>query len=287
MNVAIVTDTNSGIFEEEARELGVFIVSMPVLIDEQVYYEGKDLSEETFYDALRSGRNISTSQPAPGNLTELWDYLLQNGYDQVVYIPMSSGLSGSCMSAKGYASDYEGQVFVADNHRISVTLRQSVITAKALADQGADGAQIVEHLEKGAYNASIYLAVNTLEYLKKGGRITPAAAMLGTILNIRPILSIRGDKLDAYAKVHGSMNKAFDKMAEAIQLDIKKRFAGVDTGDIHLFLAGTDLSREEQEKWKEMAREAFPGMEPYYAPLSISIGTHTGPGALGIGVCLD
>lgn len=287
MSIAIVTDTNSGIFEKEAKELGVYIVPMPVVIDEQVYYEGKDLSEETFYGALEQGKSISTSQPAPGDLMEVWDHLLENGYDQIIYIPMSSGLSGSCMSAKMCAQDYEGKVFVVDNHRISVTLRQSAITAKSLADEGATAEAIVERLEKNAYDASIYLAVNTLEYLKKGGRVTPAAAMIGTLLNIRPILSIQGEKLDAYAKVHGSMRKTFDKMVEAIKADIAKRFADVKTEDLHLFLAGTNLDQEAVEGWKQLAREAFPGMEPHYDPLSISIGTHTGPGALGVGICVE
>lgn len=287
MSIAIVTDTNSGIFEKEAKELGVYIVPMPVVIDDHVYYEGRDLTEETFYSALESGKNVSTSQPAPGDLMEVWDGLLQNGYDRIVYIPMSSSLSGSCMSAKMCADDYDGKVLVVDNHRISVTLRQSAITAKQLADEGASAEQIVERLEKNAYDASIYLAVNTLEYLKKGGRITPAAAMIGTLLNIRPILSIQGEKLDAYAKVHGSMRKTFDKMVEAIKSDIAKRFSNVVPGALHLFLAGTNLSAEEVEEWKQLAREAFPGMEPHYDPLSISIGTHTGPGALGVGVCIE
>ena len=286
MKVAILTDTNSGISTQEAEKLGIFVMPMPVIIDDEVFFEGQNISEEQFYEALQSDRKVSTSQPSPGDLLDPWDEILKD-YDQLVYIPMSSGLSNSCMAATGLALDYEGKVFVADNHRISVTLRNSVLAAKKLADQGADASQIKDFLEKEAYHSIIYLAVNTLDFLKKGGRITPAAAMLGSVLNIKPILTIQGEKLDSFAKVRGNMKKCELKMLEALQADFLKRFPDTPEAHLQIGLAGAGLSEAEIDEWTKIIRGGFPSAQIFYNPLSASIACHTGPGAVGIGMSAD
>ena len=206
MKIAIATDTNSGITASEGEKLGVYVLAMPVNLEETIHYEGLDITSEQLYDAMRQHREVSTSQPSPGQLMELWDGILAKGYDEIVYIPMSSGLSGSCQSAALFARDYDGKVQVVDNHRISVTQRESVISALRLAKQGYDAGQIREFLEKHAYDASIYITVDSMEYLKKGGRVTPAAATLATVLNLKPVLTIQGDKLDAFAKVRALLS---------------------------------------------------------------------------------
>lgn len=286
MKVAILTDTNSGISTQEAEKLGIFVMPMPVIIDDEVFFEGQNISEEQFYEALQSDRKVSTSQPSPGDLLDQWDEILKD-YDQLVYIPMSSGLSNSCMAATGLALDYEGKVFVADNHRISVTLRNSVLAARKLADQSADASQIKDFLEKEAYHSIIYLAVNTLDFLKKGGRITPAAAMLGSVLNIKPILTIQGEKLDSFAKVRGNMKKCELKMLEALQADFLKRFPDTPEAHLQIGLAGAGLSEAEIDEWAKIIRGGFPSAQIYYNPLSASIACHTGPGAVGIGMSAD
>ena len=283
MKTAILTDTNSGIYAEEAEKLGIFVMPMPVIIEDETYYEGTNLTEEEFLDALTSGKRVTTSQPALGDLLDTWDELL-NEYDQVVYIPMSSGLSNSCHAAMAMAEEYEGRVVVADNHRISVTLRQSVLTAKAMAMEDKSAEEIKLFLEAEALRSSIYVSVNTLEYLKKGGRITPAAAMVGSVLSIKPVLTIQGEKLDSFAKVRGNMKKWKQKMLEAIKADIRNRFFDVPEEQLHIGTAGAGLSPECKNEWMEMISEAFPTADVYYNPLSASIATHTGPGAVGLGV---
>lgn len=283
MKMAVMTDTNSGITRQEAEAFDIFLISMPIIIDEKIYYEGINLTQENFYKDLTGGKDISTSQPSPGDVMDMWKNILSSGYDEVVYIPMSSGLSNSCASAIGLSKEFNGKVMVADNHRISVTMRESVFEAKRLADSGLSASEIKDYLEKTAFDASIYIAVDTLEFLKKGGRITPAAAALGAVLNIKPILSIQGEKLDAFAKVRG-MKKCKAKMIEALQNDLNTRFKNVDRSRIKLCTAGTALSPEEAEEWRSTVSEAFNGTDVYYNPLSLSIGTHTGPGAMGIGL---
>ena len=219
MKTAVVTDTNSGITAELGKELGVYVVPMPVMIDGKTYYEGVNLTQEAFFQSLMSGGDITTSQPSPGDVMELWDSVLTEGYDELVYIPMSSGLSNSCASAIILAGDYEGRVQVADNHRISVTQYASILDALKLAKEGKNAFEIKKALEAAAYDASIYIAVDTLEFLKKGGRITPAAAAAGSVLNIKPILTIQGDRLDAFTKVRGT-KRCRAKLIEAL----KKRF---------------------------------------------------------------
>ena len=281
MKTAIMTDTNSGITKQEAEASGIFLIPMPIIIDEEIYYEGVNLTQESFYKDLTGGREISTSQPSPGDVIDMWKTILSSGYDEIVHIPMSSGLSNSCESAIGLSKEFNSKVMVADNHRISVTMRESVFEAKRLADSGLSASEIKDYLEKTALDASIYIAVDTLEFLKKGGRITPAA--LGAVLNIKPILSIQGEKLDAFAKVRG-MKKCRAKMIEALQNDLNTRFKDVDKSRIRLWTAGTALSPEEAEEWRNTVSEAFNGADVHYNPLSLSIGTHTGPGAMGIGL---
>lgn len=284
MRTAIVTDTNSGITKEIAKDWGIYVIHMPIIINDETFYEGDTISEADFFAALSSDKQISTSQPSPGDVMDLWDQLLDNGYDEVVYIPMSSGLSNSCAAATGYAQDYEGKVQVVDNHRISVTMYESVLQARDMANEGASAKEIKEFLEEDAYNSSIYLAVNTLEYLKKGGRVTPAAALLGAVLSIKPILTIQGEKLDSYAKSRGSMKKAEEKMIKAIQSDIEKRFADKDMSKVHIGAAGAGLTKEEQEEWVALLKKRFPDYHIFYSPLSASVSVHTGPGAVGIGI---
>ena len=237
-NVAIVTDSNSGISQAEGKELGIYVIPMPFLVDGKLYFEDVDMNKEQFYHFLENDADLSTSQPSPGDVMDLWDKLLKE-YDEIVHIPMSSGLSASCSTAMGLARDYDGKVQVVDNQRISVTMQQSVMDAKHLAAAGKSAAQIKEILEKEALESSIYLMVDTLKYLKKGGRITPAAALLGSALNLKPILQIQGDKLDAYKKVRG-VKAAKKNMLEAMKKDVEGRFSDyVTKGQLKLHVAYT------------------------------------------------
>lgn len=285
MKTAVMTDTNSGITKELAQKLGLYLLPMPVILDGKTYYEGETISEDAFYRALLSGAAASTSQPSPGDVLGLWEKALAEGWEQVVYIPMSSGLSQSCACAAALTEDYGGRVQVVDNRRISATLKHSALQAVRLSAQGADAAEIKAVLEREAYNASIYITVDTLEYLKRGGRVTPAAAMLGTVLNIKPILAIQGGKLDAFAKARGRKH-CTELMLQALREDVERRFQGLDLSGLRVYAAGTALAPEEVEETKAALRAAFPGREVEYDPLSISIGCHTGPGAVGMAVCL-
>lgn len=288
MRVAILTDTNSGIAPSEAADLGIFVMPMPIIINDEIFFEGKNITEEKFYEELTSGKNVSTSMPSPADVMEMWDDILSKGYDELVYIPMSSGLSSSCSAAIGFAEEYDGKVAVSDNHRIAVTMRPAVLLAKKLADEGKMNArEIADYLEKDAYSSSIYVSVNTLEYLKKGGRVTPAAAAIGTVLNIKPLLTIQGEKLDSFAKIRGTMKKCQERMLDEIANDIEKRFPKAKPEDVWVGAAGAGFSDEEIEEWTNMVRERFPKAHVYYDPLSASIGTHVGPGAAGIGVSVD
>lgn len=286
MKTAILTDTNSGIYLEEAQRLGIFVMPMPVIINDKTYYEGVNLTEEQLMEALTSGEKVTTSQPVLGDVVDTWDKLLRE-YEQIVYIPMSSGLSNSCSAAKAMALEYDDRVFVVDNHRISVTQRLSVMKARQLANWDIDGKEIRKRLEKEAYNASIYVSVNTLEFLKKGGRITPAAATIGTVLNIRPVLSIQGEKLESFAKVRGSMKRCEEKMISACKNDLLTRFPKVQKHQVYIGAAGAGLSQQESSQWVKILEQNFPGIEVIYNPLTASITTHTGPGAVGIGITID
>lgn len=275
MKIAIATDTNSGITALEGEKLGVFVLAMPVNLEETIHYEGLDITSEQLYDAMRQHREVSTSQPSPGQLMELWDGILAKGYDEIVYIPMSSGLSGSCQSAALFARDYDGKVQVVDNHRISVTQRESVISALRLAKQGYDAGQIREFLEKHAYDASIYITVDSMEYLKKGGRVTPAAATLATVLNLKPVLTIQGDKLDAFAKVRG-MKLAESKMIDALHQDRAERFRDVPESRLLIETAGTLENEALAESWRQQVQAEFPFAKVSYANLPCSIACHVG-----------
>lgn len=285
MRTAIVTDTNSGITVEEGRANGIYVIAMPVIIEGECYFEGVDITNGQLYDALKNGRDVSSSQPSPGDVMEVWDALFKAGYDEIVYIPMSSGLSGSCHSAMQFAAEYGGKVQVADSHRISVTLMESVYEAKHMADRGCPAGSIKEYLERSAYQSSIYVAVNSLKYLKKSGRITASAAAVASMLNIKPVLTIQGEKLDLYAKVRG-MKQSGKKMVEAVKADIASRFVEVDAAMIRVGAAGTFEKEEDAGWWLTQVREAFPDMEVYYRPLSCSIASHVGIDAAGIGVCV-
>ena len=278
---AIITDSNSGITREEAQRMDVQVVPMPIIIDNQIYYEGVDLFPEQFYGYLREGRSVSTSQPAPDDLTSLWDSVLAEGHEEIVYIPMSSGLSSSCQTALILAADYGGRVQVADNHQISVPQKNAVRDACALADAGAGAAEIKARLEEAGGDSLIYIGVDTLEYLKRGGRITPAVAAMGAVLGIKPLLAIRGERLDTFAKVRGTKHcKAL--LIESMQKSVEScRKQGIP---IRIDAAGSFDRREEEAEWRELAAGAFPGEAIHYDPLSLSISSHTGPGAFAMGL---
>lgn len=280
-SVAIVTDSNSGISQAEGKELGIYVIPMPFLVDGKLYFEDVDMNKEQFYHFLESDADLSTSQPSPGDVMDLWDKLLKE-YDEIVHIPMSSGLSASCATAMGLAQEYDGKVQVVDNQRISVTMQQSVMDAKHLAATGKSAAQIKEILEKEALESSIYLVVDTLKYLKKGGRITPAAALLGSALNLKPLLQIQGEKLDAYKKVRG-MKAAKKNMLDAMKKDVEGRFADyVAKGQLNLHVAYT-TDEETAKQLMEEVQNAFPDLTiTRMDPLSFSITCHTGPGVLAI-----
>ncbi len=280
--IAVVTDSNSGITQSQAKELGIYVLPMPFMINEETFYEDITLTQEQFYEKLKEGANVITSQPTPDSVMKMWDSLLTD-YDEIVHIPMSSGLSGSCQSASMLAQQYEGRVQVVNNQRISVTQRQSALDALQLAARGMNAAEIREFLEADKFNSSIYIMLDTLYYLKKGGRITPAAAALGTILKLKPVLQIQGEKLDAFAKARTS-TQGKSLMINAIRNDMENRFGGVDKDAIWLQVAYTyDLAAA--SLLKEEVMQAFPGFDIHMDPLSLSVACHIGPGALAVACC--
>lgn len=280
--IAIVTDSNSGITQAKAKEMGISVLPMPFMIDEETYYEDITLSQSEFYEKLAAGANVVTSQPTPESVMNLWDELLKE-YDEVVHIPMSSGLSGSCQSAVMLSEDYNGKVQVVNNQRISITQRQSVLDALSLAEKGMNAAQIKDILEKDKFNSSIYIMLDTLYYLKKGGRITPAAAALGTILKLKPVLQIQGEKLDAFAKAR-TTGQGKTIMINAIRNDMNNRFGGVSPDNMELMMAYT-FDTEAAENFKAEVQEAFPGFTIHMDPLSLSVACHIGPGSLAVACC--
>lgn len=278
--VAIVTDSNSGITQQEAKELGIYVLPMPFYINEELYFEDISLTQEEFYRMLAEDGDIHTSQPSPSDVMDLWEGLLEE-YDEVVHIPMSSGLSGSCETAMMLAQEYKGRVQVVNNQRISVTQRQSVLEAKELAENGKTACEIREILELHRLDSSIYIMVDTLKYLKKGGRVTPAGAALGTLLRIKPVLEIQGEKLDAFAKAR-SMKQAKALMVNAILKDIESRFGGnLPAQPVRIMLAHT-MNQEEAENWREELAAVFPGYDILINPLSLSVACHIGPGSIAI-----
>ena len=274
--VAIVTDSNSGITQKMAEELGIRVLPMPFYIDGELYYEDITLSQEEFYQKLEEDSEITTSQPSPGDVMELWEELLEE-YEEIVHIPMSSGLSSSCETAIMLSREFDGKVHVIDNQRISVTQRQSVMDAIEMADKGMNASEIAAVLLKEKLEASIYITVDTLKYLKKGGRITPAVAALGTVLNLKPVLQIQGAKLDSFAKARG-WKSAKKTMLDAMEKDLNGRFAGKR---VHLQAAYT-CTDEEADIWKKELEERFPGYEIVMDRLSLSVSCHIGPGAMAV-----
>ena len=283
MKTAVMTDSNSGITAAEGKELGVFIVPMPVISAGVTYFEGKNLLQPDFFESLMSGKDVSTSQPSPGDLMELWNRVLALGYDDIVYIPMSSGLSNSYASAAVLAEEYDHRVHVVDNHRISIPQLASVMDAVKLVSEGRTAGEIKELLEKAALEASIYIAVDTLEFLTQGGRVTPAAAAIGSVLGIKPLLSIQGDKLDAYAKVRG-MKRCRRRLIEAVEKDLNERFSEGDMSKVRIATAGSFRNPELAEDWRQEVARAFPDYEVVYRDLGCSIESHTGPEAMAAGV---
>lgn len=279
MRVAIATDTNSSILQGENKD--IFVLPMPVIIDGQTYFEGIDIFIRELYEAMKQHKDISTSQPAPGQFIEFWDQILAAGYDEIAFIPMSSGLSSSCSSAAQIAEDYDGKVQVIDNHRISVTQRESVFAALQLAQQGYSAREIKVYLEERAYESSIYITVDSMEYLKKGGRVTPAAAAFAAVLNIKPVLTIQGDKLDTYAKARG-MRQAEATMIKAVHQDRTARFADVSDPQLQIDTAGTIESEEAAQEWLQMVQREFPGAAVSYYHLPCSIACHVGMNSLAV-----
>ena len=279
--IAVMTDTNSGISPEEAKELGVFLLAMPFSVDGRVYHEFLDISHEEFYASQLAGAHITSSQPAPADLLSMWDAALEE-HDKLIYIPMTSSLSGSCATAQAFAEDYDGRVLVVDNRRISVPLKQSVQEAVRLCRAGLDAGAVVDRLTDKALESHIYISAEDLQYLKKGGRITPAVAAVGTVLNIKPVMKIMGGKLDMYRKVRG-MKQACQTMLDAVRADLEGEFAGKKV----IIAAAYSGDRTEGEAWAETVRQAFPDYPFMSDPLPLSIGCHVGPGALGAAVLTD
>ena len=278
---AIVTDSNSGITQAQGKELGVFVLPMPFFINEELFYEDISLTQEQFYQKLQEDAQISTSQPSPGETMDLWDKVLEE-YEELVYIPMSSSLSKTCETAMMLSGDYEGKVFVVDNQRISVTLYQSILDAMELVNKGVCAEEIKRILEEQKAESSIYLMVETLKYLKKGGRITPAVAAIGTVLNIKPVLQIQGGKLDTLTKVRGK-NQGHKAMLDAIRKDLEQKFTNIPIEKMHFGVAYSGAKTAEVDAWIEEVKQAFPQATiEVVAPLSLSVSCHIGAGALAV-----
>ena len=279
MKIAVVTDSNSGITQAQGKELGITVLPMPFMIDGNEFFEDISLTQQEFYGKMEEDMDISTSQPSPESIVELWEALLEE-YDGIVHIPMSSGLSGSCQTALMLAEEFDGRVQVVNNHRISVTQRQSALDALEMAGKGMDAVQIKEVLERTGSESTIYITVDTLKYLKKGGRITPAAAALGTLLRLKPVLTIQVEKLDAFAKAR-TMKQAKSMMISAIQHDLETRWDDKEGKKTHLEIAHTNCE-EAALQLKEELLELFPDTDIHIDPLSLSVACHIGPGALAI-----
>ena len=283
MKIAITTDSNSGITAQEAEKLGLFLLPMPVIIDEKTYLEGLNIHTEQLFAAMELERGVSSSQPAPGSILQLWNSIFERGYDAIVYIPMTSGLSGSCQNAAMLAEDFDGRVYVVDNRRISVTQRGAVLEAKHMADAGYLPEEIKSYLEASAFQASIYLTVADLKYLQRGGRLSSSAALLGTLLNIKPILSIQGYQIDVFSKVRG-LKACEKKMIEAVQNDISTRFADVPMEKLRIEAGGTQRNQEDRDHWQSTVQAAFPGAAVGYVTLPCSIASHVGPDCVAMAV---
>ena len=282
MSVAIMTDSNSGLSLSEAAQYGIYAVPMPIYINGEKFYEDISITRDEFFLKLKEGADVKTSQPEPGSVTDMWDDLLTK-HDEIVYAPMSSGLSGACATARMLAEDYGDKVVVVNNHRISVPLVQALLDAKKMADDGMSAKEIGRILEETKDDNSIYITVDTLKYLKQGGRITPLGAAIGTVLNIKPVLQICGEKLDAYSKARG-IKQAKEIMIEALRRDMREKFAGIDPVNGLWLEAAHTVDDETAAQWKSELEAAFPGMQCRIAPLGLSIACHTGEGAIACGL---
>ena len=278
--IAVVTDSNSGITQEKGKELGVHVIPMPFYIDGELFLEDITLTQEAFYEKLASDCEISTSQPAPGEVMEFWDKLLKE-YDEIVHIPMSSGLSSTCETAIMLSKDYDGKVEVVNNQRISVTQRQSVLDAMAMAEKGYTAKQIKDKLEETKFESSIYITLSTLYYLKKGGRITPAAAALGTLLKLKPVLQIHGEKLDAFSKCR-TLKQAKQTMINAVSDDFVKRFGSSEKGENMYIEIAYSGEPDEGKLFYDEVKALFPEHDIVMNPLSLSVSCHIGPGAVAL-----
>ena len=279
MKTAIVTDSNSGISPQMASDMGIRVIPMPFMIDDEVFYENINLTREEFYQRQAEGAKIATSQPSPETVVKLWEELLEE-YDEVVHIPMSSGLSGSCQTASMLAQDFPGRVFVVDNQRISVTMKRSVQDAVEMAGTGVRAEQIKETLERVKMESSIYITLDTLKYLKQGGRITPAAAAVGSLLRIKPVLKIKGERLDAFSKAR-TMTHGRSVMISAMKHDIETLYGGTQEETCWLYAVQGNMP-DQFPSFAEEVRHAFPGFRVGEDYLSLSVACHIGPGALAI-----
>ena len=278
-----MTDTNSGLTVEDGRKAGIYVLPMPITVNDRAYLEGVGIELGDFYRELEAGCDAVSSQPSPGDFTAMWDEILAAGFDEIVYIPMSSGLSGSCATATTFSAEYEGKVKVVDNHRISLSLMDSVYDAVKLRDRGCYADTIKDSLENNAYNQSIYVTVNSLDRLIRSGRVTAAGAAVANALNLKPVLQIQGEKLDAFAKVRG-MKKAEKLMIESIEEDIYTRFKDIPQDRLSVSVAGSFTDPDAADSWRQQVQTAFPEFEIKYYPLSASICCHVGANAVGIAV---
>ena len=283
MRTAIATDSNSGITQEQAAKLGIYVLPMPFMINGEMFYEGVNLTHEEFFKRMEEGADITTSQPSPGEVTDFWDKLLKE-YDEILYIPMSSGLSGSCQTAIMLSDDYDGKVQVVNNQRISVTQEQSALDARDLAAKGYEAAQIKEILERVKYESSIYITLTTLKYLKKGGRISSVAAVAADVLKIKPVMKFGVGKLDVYQKCRG-MKNARKAMIDAMKKEFETNFKeAYEAGKLYL-MAASSSTAEVTEEWIRQIKESFPGMDVMCDNLSLGLSCHIGPDGLGIACC--
>lgn len=283
MKIKIMTDTNSGMTTEEAKELGVELLPMPVIIDHKDYLEGVNVTYQHVFSAMKKDKNVSTSQPSPSELLRCWEKVFDEGYDSIIYIPMSSGLSGSVDAATMLSRGIKGDVHVVDNKRISLTQKLSVLDALKLVEEKKNPEEIVKRLHDKALCASIFLSVETLDYLKKSGRVGSAAHRIGSVLDIKPILSIKGEKLEPIGKVRGT-KRGRKKLIEVLKKELEESYSHVPTDKLVIGTAGTFSKHQDEEAWRKEVQEAFPSFNVQYQPLSCSIASHVGEGAYGLGV---
>ena len=282
MRIALCTDTNAGISLEQSKSLGIYLIHIPIIIDNEIFYEEKNISQKDIFDAVNSGKKVTTSQPSAGDLMDLWDKIFNDGFDQIIYIPMSSGLSHSYETARMLSFNYNGKILVVDNHRISVTLKNSVLYAKKMIDQNFNAQEIKDYLENDSFNSKIYLAVSDLNYLRNGGRIGFTTAFLGNFLSIRPILTIKGFKVDLFSKIRGNIDKCESKIVEIVKNDLKFNNSHVSIG-----LAGSGIDGAAKNKWINLVKNNFPYANIYYDSLPANISVHTGPESIGIGFSFE